>query len=141
MSDSHVVKHIDKTRHVAAENVGRVHAYVVTYIASGFAFGTSVICYLIALYNDHLDRWLPMISDCGVYRPERFIFTIGLNIAALFLFLNAYLFYRFLGTCSLGGRRFIDTAIIVSAIFSSIGMMILATANDTEDPLVHDVYA
>lgn len=123
------------------ENVGVFNSSMITYIAALLPFVVVFVCYLTAVYNGHVPGWLPMISDCGVYRPERFIFTIGLVISSCFLFLNAVLFYFFLNSYTLNGRRSVDRLATLLVFISSLGLCVLATANDTEDPVVHDVSA
>ena len=49
---------------------------------------TTVVCWAVALYNGHVKVWpIPMISHCGVYPPEKYIFSIGLVCAAALMFM------------------------------------------------------
>ncbi|EYB94819.1 hypothetical protein Y032_0167g137 [Ancylostoma ceylanicum] len=50
-----------------------------------FALLAVFIGYGIAVANDHVDPWLPFISDCGAIQPESSIFGQLLNIHAFFL--------------------------------------------------------
>ncbi|VDM53906.1 unnamed protein product [Angiostrongylus costaricensis] len=50
--------------------------------------------YGIAVSNNHVDRWLPFISDCGAVQPESSIFGFFLNVAAFFLLVTVYLIHR-----------------------------------------------
>lgn len=51
--------------------------------AVGLPLVTIFICYGIAVYLGHVDKpWLPMISDCGVFPPEKYIFRVGLITSA-----------------------------------------------------------
>ena len=51
--------------------------------AVGLPLATIFICYGIAVYLGHVDKpWLPMISDCGVFPPEKYIFRVGLITSA-----------------------------------------------------------
>jgi hypothetical protein len=51
--------------------------------AVGLPLATIFICYGIAVYLGHVDKpWLPMISDCGVFPPEKYLFRIGLITSA-----------------------------------------------------------
>jgi hypothetical protein len=119
------------------EKVGRFNASFFTYISSLFSIGTILICYLISVYNGNVHIWLPMISSCGVYRPEKYIFTIGLILSGVALFINSVLFYFYLNTYTLGGRKGIDILALFFSFVSSLGLFFVATANAVDDPVVH----
>jgi hypothetical membrane protein len=47
---------------------------------------TILVCYTIAVLTGHVPSWwLPMVSDCGVYFPEKWIFHIGLIVASVLI--------------------------------------------------------
>lgn len=49
---------------------------------------TTVASWAIALYNGHVKLWpIPMISFCGVGVPEKYVFSVGLVVAASLMFL------------------------------------------------------
>jgi hypothetical protein len=45
----------------------------------------SVTCYIMALSNNHLDYFIPMISDCGSRPPEKYIFHYGCITSSILL--------------------------------------------------------
>lgn len=55
---------------------------------------TILACYGIAVYLGHVPAWpLPLISDCGVLPPEKYIFRLGIVTGAIFLAFEAKLIY------------------------------------------------
>ena len=47
---------------------------------------TIIVCYLLAVLLGHVESWwLPMVSDCGVYFPEKWIFHIGLIVSSVLI--------------------------------------------------------
>jgi len=123
------------------ENLGMFGACVFVYLSSLFTICVILLCYIIAVYNGHVPLFLPMISDCGVYAPERYIFTIGLVLAAVFLFINSMFLYFFLSTITLGGRRDSDRVALVFSFISAAALSLLAAANELDGPEVHDAAA
>ena len=119
------------------EHVGGFSASLLSYMSSIVSGSVILICYLIAVYNGHVHPWLPMISSCGVKSPEKYIFTIGLTISSMLLFLNSLLFYFYLNTKSLDGRKDTDKLALLFSFISSIGLMVLATANAVDDTSIH----
>lgn len=43
---------------------------------------TILTCYTMAVYDGHVQPWLPTISECGVYPPEKYFFRYGFVIGA-----------------------------------------------------------
>lgn len=57
-------------------------------------FCTIVVCYLLAVANEHVRVWLPMISACAVSSPEKYIFRIGIVLAAVGIFFKVVTVYN-----------------------------------------------
>lgn len=70
-------------------------------------FVTIVGCYIIAASLGHVPVWLPMISDCALKPPEKYIFRLGVVVGAFLISLQSVTVYyanrerRFNKLCSL----------------------------------------
>lgn len=91
---------------------------------------TILICYGLAVINDHVPAWLPMISDCGIDAPERYLFRVGLVIAALLLGLDVILSYG----AGIGSK---NKLCLISGLVSSVGLAIVAVVNLKENVYIH----
>ena len=50
-------------------------------------------CYGLAVSEGHVPAWLPTISSCGDYPPEKFVFTYGVIVVAALLFVESLCLY------------------------------------------------
>lgn len=64
-----------------------IHAGVLLPLATIF------LCYTIATSLHHVPVWLPMISDCAVYPPEKYPFRWGIVLSAAFFAVQSVLLY------------------------------------------------
>lgn len=48
-----------------------------------------LFCYILAVTLQHLDPWLPTISECGELSPEKYFFRWGIMIGGVLLVLEA----------------------------------------------------
>jgi hypothetical protein len=55
--------------------------------------GTILLCYAVATLLGHVPVWLPMISDCAVYPPEKYPFRWGIVLSAALFALQSVLLY------------------------------------------------
>ena len=65
-----------------------VHAAAVEILSVIF------LCYGLAVALGHVPAWLPMISDCGVYSPEVYLFRYGFVVAAFLMATEAVMVYN-----------------------------------------------
>ncbi|EEZ98295.1 DNA damage-regulated autophagy modulator protein 2 [Tribolium castaneum] len=64
-------------------------------ILTGFWFYlTFITSYLVAIYNDHVVKLFPYISDTGTVAPDSCIFGQMLNLGAAFMLITMYVRYR-----------------------------------------------
>ena len=64
------------------------HSNKVAALQCFLVIATTTASWAIALYNGHVKWWpIPMISHCGVDPPEKYVFSIGLVVAASLMFL------------------------------------------------------
>lgn len=93
---------------------------------------TIISCWAIALHQGHVQWWpIPMISYCGVYRPEKFVFSIGLVCAA-------FLMFFFIWVIETAGKIYSSDRVAWLLGFPcAIGLMVLAVCNCEDEPQLH----
>ena len=116
--------------------LGHIQARTLTWLSAGCGVVTIFVCYTIAVSLGHVPAWLPMISDCAVYAPEKYIFRFGMITTANLLFLNALMMFGFLSTIT-PGRRSGDKVGLVLAFISSVGLAIVGSVNEQENNPIH----
>ena len=94
---------------------------------------TIFTCYGIAVSLGHVPVWLPMISDCGVYAPEKYLFSFGLPVAgSVFVFAESILLYH------AEGKMFSNSRIsLILSLVASVGMGVVGVVNEVENNKVH----
>eukprot|EP01111_Echinosteliopsis_oligospora_P000612 TRINITY_DN1068_c0_g1_i1.p1 TRINITY_DN1068_c0_g1~~TRINITY_DN1068_c0_g1_i1.p1 ORF type:complete len:267 (+),score=75.14 TRINITY_DN1068_c0_g1_i1:122-922(+) len=123
------------------ERVAKLRADWVSISAASVGTLTIGICYYLAVRLGHVPAWLPMISDCAVNAPEKYPFRVGMIVAPCLIFINATLFYFYVGGSKFGGRRVVDKVALVMCGISAIGLMIVGAVNEQEDNSVHSAGA
>jgi len=93
---------------------------------------TILSSWAIALHQGHVQLWpIPMISYCGVYRPEKFVFSIGLVCAA-------FLMFFFIWVIETAGKIYSSDRVAWLLGFPcAIGLMVLAVCNCEDEPELH----
>ena len=61
--------------------LGSVRVSTLIHIAAVETLATILVCYGLAVKYGHVKPWLPMISDCAVYSPEKYPFRFGLLLS------------------------------------------------------------
>ena len=108
---------------------------IVSFDLSLFTFistFTVILCYLIATSLGHVKIWLPMISDCGVEKPEKYIFTFGLILSGQLLFINSYVVYMHFK------NKFAIIPLVLRFI-SSIALIVIGLVNEKDIVLIHTI--
>lgn len=92
---------------------------------------TIFTCYGIAASLGHVPVWLPMISDCAVYAPEKYLFRLGLVTGSIFLHFESILLYN-------ADKAFSNSRLcMVFSLLSSMGMGVVAVVNEDENNDIH----
>ena len=92
---------------------------------------TIFTCYGIAVSLGHVPVWLPMISDCAVYAPEKYLFRLGLVTGSIFLHVESILLYN-------ADKAFSNSRLsMMLSLISSFGMGIVAVVNEKENNTIH----
>jgi alpha-L-fucosidase len=99
---------------------------------------TILSCYVIAVATEHVPGWLPMISDCAVQSPEKYIFRIGMVVTACLLFCNTYLYFFYIGFAEFGKVRLSDDISKFCGFTSCFALAMLASISEVDDLYVHD---
>ena len=93
--------------------------------------GTIFTCYGLAASLGHVPVWLPMISDCAVYAPEKYLFRLGLVTGSIFLHVESILLYN-------ADKAFSNSRLsMILSLMSSLGMGIVAVVNEKENNTIH----
>ncbi|CAD6185511.1 unnamed protein product [Caenorhabditis auriculariae] len=123
------------------------HVGVIPLLAVAFCLLAFFIGYAIALSKDHIDAWIPYISDCGALQPESSIFGQLLNIAAMFLTFTFYLahrnivcFYKSINV-NIGGWKTFSLLLMLLGWFSALGGSMVANFPESYHLTAHTVGA
>jgi len=126
-----------QTTTMVDEAVYRLPAKTIIISSSVVGFATIFGCYFIAVYLHHVPSWLPMISDCAVSAPEKYLFRIGIITTAGHLALGAVCMYFYLHTVTLGGTRPTDKVALLLSLFSTLCLSIVGAVNERENDTLH----
>ncbi|CAJ0928126.1 unnamed protein product, partial [Mesorhabditis belari] len=105
---------------------GEIFGPLITVGASLIAF---FVCYGIAVGKDHVDAWLPYISDCGNLPPESCIFTMLCAIASFAWIYTVYsLHLQVIHRCGKNGAlRTFAYFVFFLGFLSAIGYLMVAS--------------
>ena len=99
---------------------------------SAIILATIIFCYVLAVSLGHVPIWLPMISDCGVYAPEKYFFCGGLITGSVFVFAESILLYH------AEGKAFSNSRLsLILTLVASVGMGVVGAVNEEENLVVH----
>ena len=88
-------------------------------------------CYGIAASLGHVPVWLPMISDCGVYAPEKYLFRLGFVTGSIFIHAESFLLYN-------ADKAFSNSRLsMILSLLSSMGLAVVGVVNEKENQIVH----
>lgn len=93
---------------------------------------TILLCYTLAVVNGHVPAWLPMISDCAVYAPEKYPFRLGVVVGASLLAVQAVTTYIANKSSALA------KPMAVIAVVASAGLATVGVVNEKENDNIHD---
>ena len=92
---------------------------------------TIFVCYGIAVSLGHVPAWLPMISDCAVLPPEKYIFRLGIVIGSVFLAMDSILIYN-------ADKSYSHSKLsLLLGMVGVVGTSIVGVVNEKEDIGVH----
>eukprot|EP01100_Stratorugosa_tubuloviscum_P011036 TRINITY_DN484_c0_g1_i1.p1 TRINITY_DN484_c0_g1~~TRINITY_DN484_c0_g1_i1.p1 ORF type:complete len:254 (+),score=76.68 TRINITY_DN484_c0_g1_i1:153-914(+) len=123
------------------ETLITLKAKYVTIAAVALSLLTIFGCYILAVLLGHVDPWIPMISDCGVYPPETYFFRMGLVVSAMLLELNSVAMLAFLHSLKVHGLQCCDKFGFFVASLACFGLATVAVVNEKENGTVHGTAA
>ncbi|CAD5219387.1 unnamed protein product [Bursaphelenchus xylophilus] len=99
--------------------------------------------YLTAVLNHHIDAWLPLISEGGVFFPESGIFASFFNLTAFFWWITSFLICLQLHQHIRVHRgahsklRFVVYFMLATGLISGVGLVLLANFRLNSPGSVH----
>lgn len=105
-----------------------------TVILSSF---TILTCYSLAQYYNHVNTWLPMISDCFVYPPESYISRFGvISFINCGSFVSNILIAKYNALNTSYYKLLVALAFITSISFGYVGAI-----SEEDNLFIHNVFA
>ena len=103
---------------------------------------TIIVCYTVAVLTGHVEWWLPMVSDCGVYFPEKWIFHIGLIVSSVLIHSASKTVRDFIvsNNPEPASSRWENTAVALNFI-ACAGLAGCASVTEKEDSNIHGISA
>jgi hypothetical membrane protein len=104
---------------------------------------TILVCYVTAVLSGHVPGWwLPMVSDCGVHFPEKWIFHIGLIVSSVLIHSASKVVRDFISSNNSenSSSKWEDAAVILNFI-SCVGLAGCASVTVKEDNNIHGISA
>lgn len=92
---------------------------------------TLLTCYTLAVVNGHVPAWLPMISDCAVYAPEKYVFRLGVVLGASLIAFQA------VATYNANKTMLLAKPMAVLGVVAAAGLGVVGVVNEVEDDFVH----
>lgn len=108
--------------------LGSIRVSTLIHIGAVETLAIIFVCYGIAVSHGHVKPWLPMISDCAVYAPEKYPFRIGLALSSFLLCVQVVLVH--LAQEHSGVSLFLG-------VLASLGLAIVSAVNEDENTKVH----
>ena len=114
-----------------AKIISKFPANILIHAGALEVAGTILLCYALAVLFGHVPAWLPMISDCAVQSPEKYLFRLGIVLGASLL---AYeVIFVYLADKSYSRNEFC----LVIGVAASTGLGVVGVVNEKEWYLVH----
>ena len=112
--------------------LSKIRAPVLIHTAVLVNLGTIILCYVLAVVNGHVPPWLPMISDCAVFPPEKYPFRLGIVLGASLLAVQAVTKYYADKT------QPYSKLCAVLGVVASTGLAVVGVVNEKENDDIHD---
>lgn len=74
--------------------LGKLNFKWVLYFGIVEVIITIILCYVLAVVLGHKPAWLPTISECGEYPPEKHFFRWGIMVGGLLLMIEAVMLHN-----------------------------------------------
>lgn len=115
----------------------KLNAKNIIYINTTLCIVIILICYGFAQYYNHVDSWIPMISDCFVYPPENYISRFGvISFINCGTGLSNVLISKFIKV-----EKKYENLLMFIGIFSSMCFGLVGSISENENLKMHNVFA
>ena len=124
-----VSKHQTMSRKMAV--LGTLQLNVLFHVGALVIPGTILLCYILAVSLGHVPAWLPMISDCQVFAPEKYFSHWGVLFGAALLGAQNTLIYG-------ANKPYSKSkASLALGLVASFCLSVVAVVSEEEDNAVH----
>lgn len=113
------------------KQLGKVNALQILHFGVFEIFLTILVCYVLAEAFGHVHIWLPMISDCAVRSPEKYIFRIGVVFGASLIGVQSFIVYY-----ANKDKQYSFFELLL-ALIGSVSVGIVGVVNEEENHRVH----
>ena len=111
--------------------LGAVELSVIFHTGALVPAGTILLCYILAVSLKHVPAWLPMISDCQVFPPEKYFSRWGFLVTAALIGAQNVLIYG-------ANKPYSKSkASLVLGLVGAFCLSIVAVVSEAEDNTVH----
>lgn len=111
--------------------VGRLPLNVFFHIGVLIQLGTILLCYTLSVSLGHVPAWLPMISDCAIYPPEKYAFRWGLVIGSTLFGAQTVLIYG-------ADKPYAKSKLsLILGLLAAFCLSVVAVVSEAEDNTIH----
>ena len=112
--------------------MGNVAVKKVVHFGAAMMMSTILLCYTLAVWEGHVEAWLPTISACGALPIEKYFFRYGLLSGAMLLVVLALYIY----TADFPFSK--DRANVTLGVTAGLALGVVAICSYLEDRPVHN---
>ena len=112
--------------------ISKVPLSTFIHVAALVMVTTILLCYTLAVSLGHAPAWLPMISDCALEAPEKYLFRWGFVVGAALLAVQCAMVYA-------ADKPYSKSKLsLILGTVASLSLSVIGVVNEKEDLLVHD---
>ena len=109
--------------------LGSIRLSTLIHVGNLGCLATILICYGLAVSLGHVKPWLPMISDCAVYSPEKYPFRFGVALSSFLIGAHILMVHVAKGYSKIS---------LFIGLLASLSLGIISVVNEEENSKVHD---
>ena len=113
---------------MATHTLGSVRVSTLIHAGAIETLAVILLCYGLAVGHGHVKQWLPMISDCAVYAPEKYPFRIGLALSSFLLCAQVVMVHL--------AKNHSKVSLLLG-VLASLGLAIVSVVNEDENTKLH----
>ena len=108
--------------------LGSIRLSTLIHIGALETLAAILICYGLAISLGHVKPWLPMISDCAVYSPEKYLFRFMMALSTFLIGAQILMAHVANGYSKVS---------LFVGLLASLGLGIVSVINEEENMKVH----